>query len=114
MEELETLPDSDAPYVDIIISEWMGYCCIYESMLDSVLVARDKFLRKDGTVLVEEDGDETTVGQGLMVPSQCRMELALGDATDVIRERIKFWDDVYGEFYLVEPGIQSSAFLMSD
>ena len=30
--------------VDIIISEWMGYCLLYESMLDSVLYARDKWL----------------------------------------------------------------------
>ncbi len=30
--------------VDIIISEWMGYCLLYESMLNSVLVARDKWL----------------------------------------------------------------------
>ena len=28
------------PKVDIIISEWMGYCLFYESMLDSVLFAR--------------------------------------------------------------------------
>jgi SAM-dependent methyltransferase len=31
--------------VDIIISEWMGYALLYESMLDSVLCARDRFLR---------------------------------------------------------------------
>lgn len=30
--------------VDIIISEWMGYCLFYESMLDTVLYARDKWL----------------------------------------------------------------------
>lgn len=30
--------------VDIIISEWMGYALLYESMLDTVLVARDKWL----------------------------------------------------------------------
>ena len=30
--------------VDIIISEWMGYCLFYESMLDTVLFARDKWL----------------------------------------------------------------------
>ena len=30
--------------VDIIVSEWMGYCLFYESMLDSVLFARDKWL----------------------------------------------------------------------
>ena len=29
-------------HVDIIISEWMGYFLLYESMLDSVLVARDR------------------------------------------------------------------------
>ncbi|CAE8673838.1 unnamed protein product, partial [Polarella glacialis] len=34
--------------VDIIISEWMGYFLIYESMLDSVLFARDKWLKADG------------------------------------------------------------------
>lgn len=27
-------------HVDIIISEWMGYCLFYESMLDTVLFAR--------------------------------------------------------------------------
>jgi len=30
--------------VDIIISEWMGYCLFYESMLKTVLYARDKWL----------------------------------------------------------------------
>lgn len=38
------------PKVDIIISEWMGYFLIYESMLDTVLYARDKWLNKDGYV----------------------------------------------------------------
>lgn len=36
--------------VDIIISEWMGYFLLYESMLDTVLYARDKWLVKDGLV----------------------------------------------------------------
>ena len=44
MEEI-TLP---VEKVDIIISEWMGYCLFYESMLDTVLYARDKYLAKDG------------------------------------------------------------------
>lgn len=34
--------------VDIIISEWMGYFLLYEAMLDSVLVARDRFLVPGG------------------------------------------------------------------
>jgi hypothetical protein len=33
---------------DIIISEWMGYFLLYESMLDTVLLARDKYLTKGG------------------------------------------------------------------
>ena len=36
MEEI----DLPVPKVDIIISEWMGYCLFYESMLDTVLYAR--------------------------------------------------------------------------
>ena len=34
--------------VDVIISEWMGYALLYESMLDSVLVARNRWLRDGG------------------------------------------------------------------
>jgi len=30
--------------VDIIISEWMGYFLLYESMMNTVLFARDKWL----------------------------------------------------------------------
>ena len=36
--------------VDIIISEWMGYFLLRESMLDSVLVARNKFLKPGGAM----------------------------------------------------------------
>lgn len=35
---------------DIIISEWMGYFLLYESMLDTVLVARDKYLKPGGLI----------------------------------------------------------------
>jgi len=38
--------------VDIIISEWMGYCLLYESMMDSVLYARDKWMNPDGIVIL--------------------------------------------------------------
>ncbi|KAJ7465038.1 protein arginine N-methyltransferase [Mycena latifolia] len=73
------LPDG-VQRVDIIISEWMGYALLYESMLDSVLRARDRFLRPEG----------------VMAPSQCKMMLALCDASEVSKERVDFWDDVYG------------------
>jgi len=42
VEEVELPVDK----VDIIISEWMGYFLLYESMLDTVLYARDKWLVK--------------------------------------------------------------------
>jgi SAM-dependent methyltransferase len=41
--------------IDIIISEWMGYFLLYESMLDTVLYARDKWLVKDGSGLIFPD-----------------------------------------------------------
>lgn len=34
--------------VDIIISEWMGYFLLFESMLDSVIYARRKWLSSGG------------------------------------------------------------------
>ncbi|KAK1933223.1 hypothetical protein X943_002768 [Babesia divergens] len=33
---------------DILVSEWMGYGCLYENMLPSVLCARDKYLKEAG------------------------------------------------------------------
>lgn len=39
------------PYkVDIIVSEWMGFYLLHESMLDSVLYARDHFLKPEGVM----------------------------------------------------------------
>ncbi len=34
--------------VDIIVSEWMGYMLLRESMLDSLVRARDKWLKPAG------------------------------------------------------------------
>lgn len=36
---------------DVLVSEWMGYCLLYESMLSSVLYARDHFLKPGGAIL---------------------------------------------------------------
>ncbi len=36
--------------VDVIVSEWMGYELLYECMLESVLAARDRFLRPGGDI----------------------------------------------------------------
>ncbi len=52
VEEIE-LP-YDITKVDIIISEWMGYCLFYESMLKTVLFARDKWLVPGGLMFPDK------------------------------------------------------------
>lgn len=73
MEEVE-MP---FPQVDIIISEWMGYFLLYESMLETVLYARDKYLASGGLIFPDkatlfmagiEDGDYKEEKIGCMFP----------------------------------------------
>ncbi|XP_045501611.1 probable protein arginine N-methyltransferase 6.1 [Colias croceus] len=45
------LPDNIK--VDAIVSEWMGFYLLHEGMLDSVLLARDKFLKEGGEMFPE-------------------------------------------------------------
>ncbi|PKI85980.1 type I protein arginine methyltransferase [Malassezia vespertilionis] len=82
IEELDAQLLSYVGQVDFLVSEWMGYFLLYESMLPSVLYARERYLAKDG----------------ILAPSHCRMLLAA--ATDrgngALRERYRFWDNVYG------------------
>ncbi|EJD03225.1 S-adenosyl-L-methionine-dependent methyltransferase [Fomitiporia mediterranea MF3/22] len=68
---------------DIIISEWMGYFLLYESMLDTVLLARDKYLKPDG----------------LIFPDNAKIYLAAIEDQDYKEEKINFWDNVYGFDY---------------
>ncbi|XP_050300718.1 protein arginine N-methyltransferase 1 [Anthonomus grandis grandis] len=74
-----TLPDG-IEKVDIIISEWMGYCLFYESMLDTVLFARDKWLKPDG----------------LLFPDRCSLFITAIEDRQYKDEKINWWDDVYG------------------
>ncbi|XP_072099278.1 protein arginine N-methyltransferase 6-like [Mobula birostris] len=63
--------------VDAIVSEWMGYGLMYESMLRSVLHARDRWLKPGG----------------LLFP--CRAELYVAPVTDsALQERLSFWAGV--------------------
>jgi len=80
--------------VDIIISEWMGYFLLYESMLDTVLFARDKWLAKDG----------------LIFPDKASLYLCAIEDSEYREDKINFWDNVYGfnmscikELALIEP-----------
>ena len=50
MEEVELPFDK----VDIIVSEWMGYFLLYESMLDTVLYARDRYLKPGGLIFPDK------------------------------------------------------------
>jgi len=76
VEEVE-LP---AETVDIIVSEWMGYFLIYESMLDSVLFARDKWL----------------VNGGLLFPDHAKLFVAGIEDADYKEEKVGFWSQVWG------------------
>ena len=69
--------------VDIIISEWMGYFLLYESMLDTVLWARDKYL----------------VPNGLIFPDKATIFMAGIEDGEYKDEKIGFWDNVYGFDY---------------
>ena len=76
MEEIE-LPVKE---VDIIISEWMGYFLLYESMLDSVLWARDKYLAKGGK----------------MLPDRAQIFVAAIEDEQYKNQKMGFWKNVYG------------------
>ncbi|KRT83604.1 methyltransferase [Oryctes borbonicus] len=78
VEEIELPPPLDS--VDIIISEWMGYCLFYESMLDTVLYARDKWLKPGG----------------LLFPDRCSLFITAIEDRQYKDEKINWWDDVYG------------------
>lgn len=76
MEEVQLPVDT----VDIIISEWMGYFLLYESMLDTVLYARDRYL----------------VPGGRIFPDKATMIITAIEDAQYKDEKINFWDDVYG------------------
>ena len=51
VEELDNFVKVQPQSIDVLVSEWMGYCLLYESMLSSVLYARDRWLKPGGAVL---------------------------------------------------------------
>ena len=58
----------------------MGYCLLYEAMLDSVIWARDHYLADDG----------------LMIPSHATIYLAPFADSDFVDDAPLFWQNVYG------------------
>ena len=51
VEEVDKNVELQPHSVDVLLSEWMGYCLLYESMLSSVLYARDRWLKPGGAIL---------------------------------------------------------------
>jgi len=78
VEEVE-LPEG-IEKVDIIVSEWMGYCLFYESMLNTVLYARDKWLAPNG----------------LIFPDRATLYIEAIEDRQYKDEKINWWDQVYG------------------
>jgi len=76
VEEVELPVDK----VDIIISEWMGYFLIYENMLQTVLHARDKWLKPTG----------------LMFPNKATLYFCGIEDRDYKEQKIHWWENVYG------------------
>lgn len=65
---------------DVLISEWMGYGLLFECMLDSVIAARDKYLKPGG----------------LVVPNRASMFVSAVSNEKSYEARFHFWKDVYG------------------
>ncbi|XP_051917715.1 protein arginine N-methyltransferase 8-B isoform X2 [Hippocampus zosterae] len=66
--------------VDIIISEWMGYSLFYESMLNTVIFARDKWLKPGG----------------LMFPDRASLYVLAIEDRQYKDFKIHWWENVYG------------------
>ncbi|KAI1452897.1 S-adenosyl-L-methionine-dependent methyltransferase [Annulohypoxylon moriforme] len=84
--------------VDIIVSEWMGYCLLFEAMLPSVLYARDRYLKPDG----------------LLVPSHANIWVAPVSDPQYVADNVDFWRDVYGfDMHAMQAGIYDEARVLS-
>ncbi|CAJ0914554.1 unnamed protein product, partial [Mesorhabditis belari] len=79
LEDITALPGGYQK-VDIIISEWMGYCLFYESMLNTVLKARDTWLAPDGMIF----------------PDKAKLYITAIEDRQYKEDKIHWWDSVYG------------------
>lgn len=77
---LEDVGELQGQKFDVLVSEWMGYFLLYEGMLDSLVSARDKYLKPGGLVL----------------PNNCTLFLFAISDDDRYSKTIDYWKDVYG------------------
>lgn len=106
VEELDKSIQIQPHSVDVLVSEWMGYCLLYESMLSSVLYARDRWLKPGGAILP----DTATMVKLIFCPSNVVFfmksswwVLSLVFSLDQFvagfgkgATSLPFWEDVYG------------------
>ncbi|XP_040056724.1 protein arginine N-methyltransferase 2 [Gasterosteus aculeatus] len=89
-EEIE-LPEQ----VDVLVSEWMGNCLLFEFMVESVLLARDRWLKEGG----------------VMWPSSAALSLVPCQADSYYAETMAFWEQPYGlDFTPLQPLAQQEFF----
>lgn len=79
IEDIE-LPDG-VTEVDVIVSEWMGYFLVYENMLKTVLIARDRWLKKEG---------------GVILPDRATLCVCAIEDAKYKEDKIHWWEHVYG------------------
>ncbi|KAM9486825.1 protein arginine N-methyltransferase 2 [Clarias gariepinus] len=86
-----TLPSK----VDVLVSEWMGNCLLFEFMVESVLRVRDRWLKDGGT----------------MWPSSASLSLVPCQAQDDYSQKMEFWENLYGlDFSCLQPVAQEEFF----
>ncbi|QDZ23831.1 protein arginine N-methyltransferase [Chloropicon primus] len=78
--KIEDAGDIIKEKVDVIVSEWMGFYLLHESMLGSVLTARDMFLKPGGLIL----------------PRTAKLYASPINMEKYCNDRFMFWTDVYG------------------
>ncbi|XP_038049177.1 protein arginine N-methyltransferase 2-like isoform X2 [Patiria miniata] len=66
--------------VDLIISEWMGTFLLFEWMIESVILARDRWLKEDGVIW----------------PSHATLYLVPCSAEELYQTKVGFWESVHG------------------
>ena len=105
VEDLEFLPDyprsvggsggggggggsGNRQVVDVIVSEWMGTLLVAESMMQSVLYARNTWLRG----YCEEREGGGAKGKGVIIPSVAELYLAPISASQYLGQHLRYWD----------------------
>lgn len=78
--KIEDCKDIPLNGIDVIISEWMGYFLLYESMLDSIVEVRDKYLKKGGTVF----------------PNRAQIFVGALEDDRFYKYKVGHWKNVYG------------------